>query len=357
LIGEMSEDKFGKNVEATESRLVFLWQVCMGASLVYLLIFCSVHWNSEVRSIQEHLDDLHRQTASTVVLRKYEDVYLYAGARALQFKLSIDKPVPSDANCGGAIGKGTNPHDFPNILKKCSTWTLFSGLLMDEDSVANHPLEGGGTRKVYDVPNTWKRLDQDENTILSLPQTTGLSEVPGWEKNVVDSIETLSKNQSEKEQDLIHTLVTLENVKATGQFQIPVLDKSINPVAAFWIGGLLFFITGYLLYATVKDRAAIISEWSKLSNDTLTWENAISRYVIRLPWLLPSERIFRDKISGVLAKCLPFFAAGSVICIVVYCAQFPNSISPLVRYFVASLNILLGGIGVWSLFRAWKALN
>ena len=47
---------------------MFLWQLCMGASLVYLLIFFSVHWNSEVRTIQERLDDFDRQMISRELL-------------------------------------------------------------------------------------------------------------------------------------------------------------------------------------------------------------------------------------------------------------------------------------------------
>lgn len=79
--------------------------------------------------------------------------------------------------------------------------------------------------------------------------------------------------------------------------------------------------------------------------------------VVRLPWLLPSERPSRDKLSALLAKSLLVFAGGSVGCIVVYCTQFPHFLSASARYSVAVINGLLGGFGLWELFQAWMDLD
>jgi hypothetical protein len=46
----MNEDKYGKNMEAAESRILFLWQFCMSVSLLYLMMFVAIHWNPEVKS-------------------------------------------------------------------------------------------------------------------------------------------------------------------------------------------------------------------------------------------------------------------------------------------------------------------
>lgn len=374
----MNEDKYGKNMEAAESRILFLWQFCMAVSLLYLMMFVAIHWNPEVRAIQGQIDSLGNQIKQRDTLRQYEVTYFTAGAKALYFTLrdgedseksKLYGELTEACRCkqnfertrvicrGLAVNKIDTP-DFPEILTACASWSLFKSLLLSPESVVHKELHGGGTRTVYygqEVDGV-QRVDQDEKIILSLPKETGLSDLEKWDANVVDSIDHLAKIHAEEVPQLAQSQLTVENKRATGQFRIPAVDKSVDALPLFWVGGFLLFLASYFLRVAVGDRADILSEWQKKSNCALTWEKAVTKYVVKIPWMLPNERTSKDKLSWWLASALPIVTAGSAISIVVYCLKFPVEFSGPVSYGLASSNFVFGTLAVWELFKTWREL-
>lgn len=359
----MKDDKLGENLEWAESRLIWLWQVGMGASFLYLFMFFSVFWNPQVRRVQKALQDLQVQMEASKLLDRYKDVYLEAGAVALEAKLQSinslpNSSLPLDAECQTIIPANHERAVLQSVLRKCATWKHFSALLLDKDSVFRKQMEGGGYRIIYNVPSNWLRVDQDEKLISSLPGSTGLEKVAGWERNVLDAINTLAELHDRKKQELNLELARLKDAGATGRFDIPILEKSVNPVPVFWLGGFFFFLIGHYTYVTWKSRRAVIEELHRDSGETLTWENAITRYTVKLLWLVPNnQQVPRDRVSKKMAQSLLPLATASVVCITIYCAQFPSVTPAPVKYLVAFVNLTLGSIAMAFLFSTWKDLG